>query len=536
MHIGPRYRSLLRSTPGGWAGPRLCDTGGGGGVLPFVHSSDPRLCWLSLLSKDSAQWKGRPCWPQVYTATLQDPAQDLIMYPRPPQPLPRMLAVNEVLLAVRRIIADRESGRNLVASKVTPGTATFENTIQPWLHEENRNQGIEAVIDMYRYAGPSQEIRDAAEEATRLMSESRARLRLRRDLFLLVEAVANKDDAPDEESRKAVRDMLRQHTNVGHGKLSPQEIEMLLTGRETIEQLCQNFNRNLREKAEGIWLTPAELDGVPAQEIERRTGKHDGRIYIDLGNRADRLLVLRDANSPSTRKRLYLENENKLRENIPLFRRVLVLRDDNARLLGFSNHAEFRLQDRIAASTKSVDALLNILRDKVLPLGQGATDQLRGRKKAHLGTEALKEDGILPWDFFYYMRMLEEDNQVDQEVISEYFPLHNTVLEMLELFASFLQLRFLPLAPEEVSGSIWHEDVEVWAVWDNREMHKGEFIGYLFADILYRGGKYKGNQNVNLQAVSAQASPPSHEWRADILRILSHTSSLTAAGSFLPPS
>lgn len=48
--------------------------------------------------------------------------------------------------------------------------------------------------------------------------------------------------------------------------------------------------------------------------------------------------------------------------------------------------------------------------------------------------------------------------------------------------------------------------MEAWSVWDDRTEHKGEFIGYLFADILYRNGKYKGNQNVNPQAVSMYTS------------------------------
>lgn len=29
---------------------------------------------------------------------------------------------------------------------------------------------------------------------------------------------------------------------------------------------------------------------------------------------------------------------------------------------------------------------------------------------------------IVPWDFHHYMQLVEEDNQIEQELVSEYFP------------------------------------------------------------------------------------------------------------------
>lgn len=414
-----------------------------------------------------------------------------------------MLAADEVVPAMRRIIAGREALRDSMVHKMTPETATFADVVQQWLEEEDANQGTEAVIDMYRYAGPDQESRDAAEEATRLVSECAAHLALRHDLFLLVKAVSDKDDCPKEESRKAVRDILREFTNINHGRLSPDQIEDFLGSRKEIDRLCQDFNRNLRESKEGAWFTPGEIEGVPTGEIQRLMEKSKDEVFINFGKRADRLLVLRHAHNPGTRKKLYLGNEQKLPENVALFKKVVLLRDQNARLLGFKSHAEFRLHQRIATSTEWVDDMLNRMGEQLLPIGQGVMEELKALKRTNLATDTQSgDDEIFPWDFHYYMRLLEEDKRVDQDLIAEYFPLRNTVLRMLEIFGSFLQLRFVSLTPGELSGRIWHEVVEAWSVWDGRDGHMGEFIGYLFSDIMYRDGKYKGNQNVNLQAVS----------------------------------
>lgn len=445
---------------------------------------------------------------QLSSILFPYPAVNTTMSPTTPPPLPRMLAADEIISTMQRIIASRTAVYNLVSRNVTPEAATFADVIQPLLEEEDLNQGAEAVIDMYRYAGPDRETRDAAEEATRLMSECIAQLALRDDLFLLVRAVADKGDYPNEESAKALREILRGFTNVGHGKLSSDQIEMLLDSRKEIDRLCQEFNRNLRENKAGAWFTVTELEGLPAQEIQSLTAKskrHD-QVYIDYGKRADRLLVLRHARNPATRKKLYLGNEKKLTENIELFKRVVVLRHKDARLLGFKSHADFKLQDRIAPSTKWVDDMLLRMREQILPVGERIMEKLRALKAKAVTDPQPGDDEIFPWDFYYYMRLLEDEKRVDQELVSEYFPLRNTILKMLGIFGSFLQLSFVPMMPEELTGRVWHEDVEPWSVWDDRTEHAGEFVGYLFSDVLYREGKYKGNQNVNLQAVSVHIS------------------------------
>lgn len=77
---------------------------------------------------------------------------------------------------------------------------------------------------------------------------------------------------------------------------------------------------------------------------------------------------------------------------------------------------------------------------------------------------------------------------MDQEVVSEYSPLHNTVLRMLDLFASFLRLQLLPIASGELASSVWHEDVEGW---DDRHMSTRVTYRSSFSDMLYRDGNYK---------------------------------------------
>jgi metallopeptidase MepB len=47
--------------------------------------------------------------------------------------------------------------------------------------------------------------------------------------------------------------------------------------------------------------------------------------------------------------------------------------------------------------------------------------------------------------------------------------------------------------------SVWHEDVEVWAFWD--QIDDGAFLGFLYFDLFQRQDKSPGIFNVTMQPV-----------------------------------
>jgi metallopeptidase MepB len=173
-----------------------------------------------------------------------------------------------------------------------------------------------------------------------------------------------------------------------------------------------------------------------------------------------------------------------------------VLRDENARLLGYASHAAFRLETRVVKTTNWVDNFLDEFEQALLPQGRREMQLLLERRNLDHPDSG---DSMPPWDYDYYNRLVLEDFDFKHNQIAEYFPLQNTVSAMLEVFASCLQLRFTLLGPEVLVGSTWHEDVQVWSVWDEREASKGDFVGYLYTDLLWRPNKHPGSQNVNLQ-------------------------------------
>lgn len=129
-----------------------------------------------------------------------------------------------------------------------------------------------------------------------------------------------------------------------------------------LSQLTTQFRENLAE-AGGIWFSPCELQGVPESVLTRfknGEGENQGKLRITFSP-SDFVSVMRYADSEQTRRRLFIANDNQCNENIPLFRKAVILRDEAARLLGYSSHAAFRIEDKMAKTTETVDELLKDL-------------------------------------------------------------------------------------------------------------------------------------------------------------------------------
>jgi metallopeptidase MepB len=419
--------------------------------------------------------------------------------PKPPQAFPRIIPAEEVLPTMKTIIREQEDVFDHVAKTVHPSEASFETTIRPLIEAENRIQGRMAVIAMLRYASPDQAAREASDEAIWLMRESASNMTARKDLYLLVKAVQDKAEHLHFEDAKYLNSLLKDFTRSGHGRLSEDQIKSYLEKRNRIDELRRQYNRNVRNDEGGVWLSLEELDGLPARDLARfsqgptHPEKEDMRFV--RFTRADLNAVLQHAKRTATRKKTYVANEKKLPQNVDLFKQIIMLRDENARLLGYTSHASFRVENRVAKTTEWVNNFLDELEHVLLPQGELEMQALLERRSIDFPDNA---KSMPPWDYDYYNRMLLEELDVKHEQISEYFPLEHTMSAMLEVFASCLQLRFIPIDKIE-DGSTWHEDVKIWSVWDGGESSKGGFVGYLYADLLWRPNKHQGSQNVNLQ-------------------------------------
>ncbi|KAJ0285610.1 hypothetical protein COL940_003455 [Colletotrichum noveboracense] len=403
-----------------------------------------------------------------------------------PQPLQPMLSADEIVPLIKRFIAEQSSIRDTLVKTISLSEARYQSVIAPIQAVDDAIQGEAGVYAMLRFSGPDELTRQAVQQAQELWSAAGGENLKRKDVYELIQAVKDKNEDLGYEERKILKDMWSQFRRAGHGALDEEQIKMYLSRRERIEELKRDFQNNLSGKGTGLWLEKDELEGVSAQEMARWK-EEDGKMFVPL-ERGDNEAVQRYANNPETRKRMFAAYDVRLVENVPLYKEMIILRDENARMLGYRNHADFRIRERTAPSTEWVDDFLNKLIKNLMPKGKREIERLEAKKRSHL---AVEEAEILPWDYQYYTRLLEEEANVEHDLISEYFPLQHTLSSMLGLFNQFLGLEFVPVPEEDLEGKLWAENIEVWSVWEGRGENKGEFVGYLYADIIWREGKYQ---------------------------------------------
>ncbi|KAL1992253.1 hypothetical protein VTN49DRAFT_4285 [Thermomyces lanuginosus] len=431
---------------------------------------------------------------------------------KPPQAPPLFTATPDSILAdTKRLIETSRSVQDRVASSVKPADATFANTLLPLAQDENA-MALEAhILAFYQAVSTDQKLRDASSEAEKLLDDFAIETAMREDLYLLVDAALKKNEPLDPESRRLLEKEHKDYIRNGLGLPAGPKRDRFKEIKKRLSQLSIEFQKNLNEENGGLWFTPEELDGVPEDVLsglQKGEGENEGKLRLTF-KYPDLFPALKYAKNSETRKKLAIANENKCNQNVPLFKEAIVLRDEAARLLGYPNHAAFRIEDKMAKTPETVDKFLGDLRSRLKDGGLKEIEHLKQLKKSDVEARGESFDGnYYLWDHRFYDRlMLEKEYSLDQQKIAEYFPLQTTIRGMLEIFEHLFGLQFVQITGADrdaISPTgkgddiVWHEDVQVFSVWDDEGQGSG-FVGYLYLDLHPREGKYGHAANFNLQ-------------------------------------
>ncbi|KAJ5508103.1 Peptidase M3A/M3B [Penicillium freii] len=424
-----------------------------------------------------------------------------------PQSLPRVLTTEEIVPAMQRIINEYDTIRALILEGITPTTATFSNVMLPLVQVENSVQGELGMIYMLQYGSPSLATQSAFDEARTLYLRASALWAADEKFFKLLQAAKEKPDFQtlDGESKHLLEKELLEYKHAGLGILGHAELEEYQKSQMEISDLERKFQQNLAREAGGLCFSLEELNGVPEDELakwnngpgeEELVSENHQQIkkFVPFAN-GGTLAVLTYAHSPETRKKMFLADNSKLKENKPLFEEIIKRRARQAQFLKYTTHAEFRIERRMAKVTSWVKGFLSQLQTTLCLYGRCEIAVLQNRRLEDLRASGQYSDhrgklGFPPWEKRYYEQLVQREFEIDQLKISEFFPLERTATNMLAIFASLLGLRFDSIPAERLTEDvIWHDTVRGFSVWDTKD---DCFVGYLYFDLLWRENKYRG--------------------------------------------
>jgi len=173
-------------------------------------------------------------------------------------------------------------------------------------------------------------------------------------------------------------------------------------------------------------------------------------------------------------------NNGNANDNNQLITKMVNLRQERARLLGYETHAHYVLEESMAGSPEEVMNLLNQLWTPALSRSKDELKDLEAMVQAEG-----KGFSIAPWDWRYYTeRIRMEKYNIDEQEVKQYFP-SNSVQDGIFLLCKKLfglQFEELKNAPK------YHPDVQVFEV---RESN-GDLTGVLMIDLYVRPSKSGG--------------------------------------------
>ena len=166
--------------------------------------------------------------------------------------------------------------------------------------------------------------------------------------------------------------------------------------KQRISHLVGEYCANLGTPKEANCFEAHELEGIPQFVFDKtKAATRDDRIDDKLKVTSDPCFigsVQRFALNSDTREHCSSALPNRCMDNALIIKEVLVLRDKASRLLGFSNHAQLRLQDRIVQTPEVANVFVDDLQARVKRGGAIKLARLNDLKTVNL---SLQEDCLL---------------------------------------------------------------------------------------------------------------------------------------------
>ncbi|MGQ0697338.1 MAG: M3 family metallopeptidase [Panacagrimonas sp.] len=300
----------------------------------------------------------------------------------------------------------------------------------------------------------------------------------------------------DEIKQKVIRDALRDFRLSGIG-LPPEQKDRFKQISMRLSEIQTRFEENLMDAIQAWSLNitdRARLAGMAEGPLEQASAKAKAKnlegwlLTLDFPSYD---AVITYADDRELRREIYTAYATRASDQGPqagqfdnsvLMDEILKLRHEEALLLGYKNFAELSLATKMAESPDAVERFLLDLAVRAKPRAQAEVDELRAFAVTLGGPDKLE-----PWDFAYYGEKFKELKLgLNEEALRPYFPLPSVLDGLFDLIHRLYGVRVVPVE----APSVWHPQVQVYALQDERGQTFGRFYLDPYARQQKRGGAW----------------------------------------------
>ena len=389
--------------------------------------------------------------------------------------------------------AIEERRREIAAIVNNPAAPTFENTIEAYERSGERLGRVNAVFGVMTSNMTTPEYQRLEREWSPRLSAASDEIILNPRFFQRVKAVydARQSSNLSAEQQRVVTRLYEGLVRRG-ANLNPEQKQQLTNYNQQLAGLFSQFSEKvLADESTHIVASEADLAGVPADvkaaaaAAARERNLPAGQFAI-INTRSAVDPILTFADNRDLRERVWRAFVNRgdnggANDTNETIREIVRLRAERARLLGFANHAEWRMQDTMARTPARARELMM----RVWPAAVARVHEEVAEQQA-IARSLGQNITIEPWDYRYYMEKIRKQRfNLSQEEIKPYFELNNMTQGMFYMAGQLYGLQF-----REITGQVpvWHPDVKAYEVTDRQ----GQVAGVFYHDPYARTGKRSG--------------------------------------------
>ena len=387
----------------------------------------------------------------------------------------------------------RRARQRLEEVVATGGPRTFVNTLRSL---DDLSEPLEYAIGVVRHleaVATYPELRAAYSAAQPQVSAFYSGIPLHAGLWRALQDFAATEEAVrlEGERRRLLTKTIDNFRRHG-ANLDPAGKQLLEALDVELSRLTIKFAENVLDSTNAFELMitdPAGLAGLPpsavaaARESAGRKGREGWRFTLHA---PDYFAVTTYLDDRDVRQQVYeafsVRATEAGRDNRPLIARILELRHEKARLLGFANFADLVLEDRMAHDGAHALAFLDDLKGKTEARFREENRELLEFRRSLEGAAAADLAG---WDVAYYAEKQRAAlYDFDEEALRPYFPLEQAVAGLFDLVHRLYGLRIEP----QTGTPVWDDAVRYYNVHDET----GEFLGGFYTDWFPRENKRGG--------------------------------------------
>lgn len=409
----------------------------------------------------------------------------------PHQTAPFPLIKNEHFLPALKAAMDM--GRTEIAAiTANSETPNFNNVIEALEKSGRLLNRVNGIFSNLQSAETNDELQEIAREVSPLRTAYQNDITLNPELFARIKAVycSHSELALTPEQSMLLQNTYNQFVRSGANLADEQKVRFRQISTE-LSMLSLKFSDNVLKETNQYQKLITDrniLSGMPESLLEAAAGKAkaknlDGWLFdITMPMLGP---VMRYADNRELRHELYMANGSKSfkgdeldnQENV---KRIVELRLELAKLLGYNTYADYVLERSMASDTENVFRLLNRLLEAATPVAMSEKLEV----EAYARSMGFKET-LMPWDWSYYAEKLREKKySLNEEMLKPYFELNRTIDGVFGLATDLFGITFR----KNNSIPVYHEEVLPYEVYDE----DGSFLAVLYADFHPRPGKRGG--------------------------------------------